>query len=302
MAGYSGGGGGAAGAVVTLPEARQDLFFGRMARVSATEIQLQRYAGKDVEVNGELVEIPAGGISMLNSDNTIDATGGDSGGSLASSTLYYIYVSNSSATFAPSDLRASTTAPSLFNGVRYLGTSGNAANWRFVGWVETDSSSEFVDTAGSGSTAGARLVINYYNRLPLPIQAVPNFPSSYTTASTSYVQANGGVGGTIRFISNGEDGVWFSSHQVGSSSAPPAGGAVGVGVDSTTVPDADSVQYEEVTGTSYSSGAASTRFLAEGVHTLDLLIRRLAGGTATFLSQSGVVGTKGTYLQAMVMG
>jgi hypothetical protein len=72
----------------------------------------------------------------LDTDNLIDSSGDDSGGT-GTTGLHAVYLSNSSASYAASSLRASTTTPTwdTDNGHYSLGTSGNSKNWRFVGWL-----------------------------------------------------------------------------------------------------------------------------------------------------------------------
>src|SRR5688572_2238125 len=114
-----------------------EVFQGRMQALGANQLVLQRYGGDVVEVNGENVSLGASGIALLPTDSLITSTGADNESGMAAATLYYIYVSNSSASPFPSDLRASEVPPTFRNGIKYLGLSDNAANWRFVGWVRT---------------------------------------------------------------------------------------------------------------------------------------------------------------------
>jgi hypothetical protein len=144
-----------------------DFFNARLNYTNSTQITLNSWGGRYVVVNGRLVDVSSG-LSCAPSNNLITATGADSGSGMpASAVLYYVYVSNSAASYAPSSLRCSSTSPSLYTGVKYLATTGNGANWRFVGWVKTNATPQFVNQAGS------RLVISYYNRLVLPLSQSP---------------------------------------------------------------------------------------------------------------------------------
>lgn len=220
-----------------IPEAelKKGVFQARMQRDSATQISLQRYKGRDIEINGKMLDPGAGGIAMATTDNRIDGTGADAGAALAALTLYYIYVSNEDATTFPSDLRASTVAPSLFNGVQYLGTSGNALNWRYVGMVYPNASTEFEDSLKK------RFIANYYNRQRKPLQTTPAYvndglATSISFTSLTYAELNGGTDDFVEFITHGEDavelildGAWFHSLTTESGNA-------GIGRSSTSQP------------------------------------------------------------------
>lgn len=220
---------------------------GRIQRDSATQVSLQRYTGDTVEVNGLNVSMGSSGLAFnaLTTD-TITSTGADSTSLVAASTLYYVYISNANATFLPSSLALSTTAYTSFNGVRYLGSSGNAANWRFVGWVRTNASSQFQDTPGK------RFVINYYNRRVLALyQDTLESTGTWTYSGTAWRQANANSNNQVEFIANGEDACFL---QVSAHASPGAAGSsaqIGVGVGSATVnsaklwfPDGGTASYE----------------------------------------------------------
>jgi hypothetical protein len=203
-----------------------------MQRDSATAFSLRPYKGNIVEVDEEKLIVPSAGLSRAPADNLISSTGTDSGGAMAASTLYYVYVSNSKASFSPSSIRASATAPSAFNGIESLAASGNGLNWRFVGWIRTDGSTQIVDTVVD------RLVINYYNRRPLPIQLRPGYvndglQTSFSLNSTTWVALNGGTGATASYIANGEDAVEFNA-AVTIGAQPSATMKAGIGDNSTT--------------------------------------------------------------------
>lgn len=280
---------------------------GRMERQSTTEIRLNRYVGDLIEVNGELVALGAGGLVCLTTDNLISATGTDSGGAMAASTLYYVYASNSSASFAPSDLRASATAPTRGTtagtsrlGIYYLADSGNGANWRFVGWVRTDGSTNFVDTTTD------RLIVNYYNRLDLSILLQPgyvddNATTSYTLASGTYVALNGGTGATASYIANGEDAV--TAYMAGSAD-PAAGQSINYGIGDNATTTAYGATLGNVTVRTH----AAIPFIsipAVGYRTLSL-IGSVSGGTTTIYADTdrdgGTTDPRATYLQGTVMG
>ena len=105
-----------------------------LKRDTSTQIVLQTISTplfkNTIYVNTQEVNIGSGKYFALGTDNLIDANGDNTGSaSISDNTLYYVYISNSLATYGALTLRASTSSPT--NG--YLNTSGNAANWRFVG-------------------------------------------------------------------------------------------------------------------------------------------------------------------------
>ncbi len=247
-------------------------FPARLQADTPLAVSLQRCQGDGIEVNGATVFVGAAGIAMDVTDNLIDAAGADAGGAVAASTLYYVYVSNASATTFPSDLRASATAPSSFNGVKYLGAAGNAANWRFVGWVRTTAGPVFEDNDTN------RLVVNYYHRRPARLLLRPgyvdnNSEDSYTMSNTSWAAVNGGAGASGSYISNGEDEVSFDSSFSAFMDANAAGGGVGIGDDTTTT----AVVAQVFAGggssisTTFSGGPSFHTTPAEGYRTVSLL-------------------------------
>lgn len=186
-------------------------FEARMQRDSATAISLRPYKGKSVVVNGEIVGTPTGGRSCANTDNLITATGANSGGAPTVNTLYYAYVSNGRASYASRSLRLSASAPTTLRGQKYLASSGNGANWRFVGWVRTISNG---GTPNFADSLTQRLVINYHNRRDLPMITCPGYVdgNNNTTfnesASATWKEIHAGTGdGHLDFVATGEDEV-----------------------------------------------------------------------------------------------
>jgi len=116
---------------------------GRLRRNSVTVFQLERPSDIEQYVvsNGERVSVATPLTNDVSSDNLINSTGANAGGTGGASTLHYAYVSNTQPAFAPGEVRLSTTAPT--NG--YLGTSGDALHWRFIGAVRIDGSSQIED-------------------------------------------------------------------------------------------------------------------------------------------------------------
>ncbi len=203
---------------------------GRIQRDSATQISLQRYSGDTIEVNGLNVSMGSSGLVFnATTTNTLNADGTDSGSKVVASTLYCVYVSNTSALAFPSSLSLSTQAYVSVNGVRYLGSSGNALNWRFIGWVRTNGSTQFQDTPGK------RFIVNYYNKRLLALyQDSLETTGTWTYSGTSWRQANANANNQVEFIANGEDACLL---QVSAHASPGALGSsaqVGLGLGSST--------------------------------------------------------------------
>lgn len=256
---------------------------GRLKFISTTEVRLERYKGDVVEVNGSNVSLGASGISVAPGDNLITSTGADAGASMAASTLYYLYVSNANASPFSSDLRASTTAPSLLNGVKYLGTSGNAANWRFVGYVRTNASTQFVDSETQ------RLVINYYNRRPLSLR-ITETTDSWTYSTATWRPWNNSTANRVEYISNDEDAVvlHFATY-VHYNAALVTNVAIGIGLDSTTAPSSLSIYPGTVVSSAATYGMVAATFCGnpgEGYHYLQLL--EIADRSTVFYGDAGV--------------
>ena len=242
------------------------------ARLDTTDgvsntLTLRQYAGNKVVVSGITVPIPNAGMSRNVADNLIDAAGADSGAPGAANTLYYVYISNQKASFSPSSIRLSSTAPSLVNGVKYLGSTGNALNWRFVGWVRLNATPNF---EFSDVYAG---IVNYYNRLLVRLFTCPGFVndgSSRDWAPPSpnvWTAFNNGVGNLLRFISNGEDAITLLM------SADGVGGGTnafsGIGIDGTkNVEAAADITNQQING--YNCPTYQSILFTEGVHTAEM--------------------------------
>jgi hypothetical protein len=174
--------------------------------------------------------------------------------------------------------------------VKYLGTSGNAANWRFVGWIRTNSSSQFEDSSTK------RFVVNYYNRRRLPL-SVQETTDSWTYTTTTWRAWNNNTANRVEFIANGEDSVAlaFSCN----ARNPTWGGthvACGIGLDSTTAPSTNSTSAGTLVGGAQSSGSNPGSSMSafydevpsEGYHYLQLLeISGNPGSTTTWYGDSG---------------
>jgi hypothetical protein len=190
--------------------ARQGIVGGRIKSIglSPVGLEVEVATGNVIEVSGELVSIADGsGTPLLTFDpltqHTILATGLDSTVLPSDLTLYHVYLSNSSASYAPSSLRLSLVAPTYLSGSPYLGTTGNAANWRYLGSVYQSSAGFYADTTSQ------RDVANLYNGVAKPLRACPgytddNAQTTYSLTKASWATMNAGADDFVTFVDLGE--------------------------------------------------------------------------------------------------
>lgn len=202
---------------------------------SATELLLARDKGKFYAVNGELEALDSPGFTITNTDNLISNTGADAGAAPAINNLYYVYVSSRHASFAPRQIRLSATAPSTTRGIEMLGTTGNALNWRFVGFVYAWSNG---GTVNFRNDEAARTVINRYNQRDLSLRGRPGYVNdnaitTFTKAPTAgWVLINGGVGDNIYYIDDGRNNaVCGCGAEIGIVDSAADFWYIGIGVD-----------------------------------------------------------------------
>lgn len=260
----------------------------RLQRTSSTGVQLLSCGGGLIEVNGEIVDVGAGKLCQT-SDNLIDGTGANAGAAMGASTIYYLYISNSLASYQPGQLKASTTVPTglasgsaLGSAVHpddfYLGTSGNARHWRFVGMLRTNGSTQFVDSTTQ------RFVRSYYNGLDLDLLTVPaysdgNSASSFTAISTNWTRANSGTGSTIEFLAFGFERVTLGVRALAGNSGASNATRIGIGLDSTT---SARVEGAHNGGTTVITMAADHVYTpALGYHYAEFLVC-VSAGTGTY--------------------
>lgn len=129
----------------------------RLSVVSTTSLKLAPYNGNNVIVNGVPLQLPPAGVSVSN-------------GSLAASTVYYVYLSGTTA--APVLALSTTTHVTGTNGVEVK--SGDATQ-TLVGMVATNASTQFTDSQAS------RLCLNWFNRRKLAGSAIG---TGFTTTAT----------------------------------------------------------------------------------------------------------------------
>ncbi len=191
----------------------EGLFEGYVVRSNGSNLRLDPDGGNRIHINGEILTIPAAGITVNVGDARIIADGTTAGASLAINTEYYLYVSNQRASFGSNSLRFSTVAPTLYRGVRYLGTSGNARHWRYVGRVRTISNAgnpEFADSVTQ------RLVSNWYNQRRKDLFVCPGYADD--SATTTWSESNqtnwtelhlggGGPGCHLEYIADGRHAI-----------------------------------------------------------------------------------------------
>lgn len=211
---------------------RQSLNAGRLEFSSASQLRLNAFAGQYLDVNEEaiLLDGSTAACQLAPTENLINSTGGDAGAAMTASTTYYVYRSNSGATTFPNDLRASSTAPADYRGDKYLAASGNGANWRFVGMVRTNASTQFTDNL---------LTISWLNRR-LRRQLSKETTDSWTYTTASWRGANNGASvWKVDFLSNGVDLV-RSVAFIGALQTS-GGSRFAIGLDSASSPAADSL-------------------------------------------------------------
>jgi hypothetical protein len=202
--------------------------------------------------------------------------------SVTASTLYYIYayLSGSTLTF---DI--STTAWTLQDGVRVK--TGDATR-RFVGWLYPLANNTAEDSGGAWNYAGNRCLVNYYHRVRVPIQTIPNYANdnaytTYTTTSTTYVAVTttGGAGATCNFISTGEDEVDFSVTAAGTNTTNGQTCEAGLGIDGNVVAANACAAIGTVALNNSAFGCTKAMLLSQGAHKAALYVC-VTAGTGTY--------------------
>lgn len=167
---------------------------------SKTSFEVVGYKGQYIRVNGELVDCINFSRVCGIASNLIDAAGADAGSAPVDDTTYWAYISNSQASFSPSGVRLSETPPSLLRGERYLGTSGNAQHWRFIGWVRPHGGNFVRDQKRC-------FLVNYFNPLDFSLIHIPGYsPGGEATyaapAGSTSNPFNGGVDCRVEWLNN----------------------------------------------------------------------------------------------------
>jgi len=131
----------------------------RLSVGSTTTLVLSPFNGRNVIVNGVPLQLPTGGVTY-----TI--------GALAASTVYYVYLSGTTA--APV-LNVSTTA--YATGTNGVTVKSGDATQTLVGMVRTNASTQFVDSITS------RTCINWFNRRKVVATTANTGPFSFTNTT-----------------------------------------------------------------------------------------------------------------------
>jgi len=124
---------------------------GRFERLNADTGRLVGLPGtsKKIEVNGEYTSLASNIERALTAGNyLLNADGSISTSNPAANTNYYAYLLGPGHSTNPNELRYSATAP---NSNGYLGTTGDAAHCRHVGWCGTDGSTQIADNMAVAS-------------------------------------------------------------------------------------------------------------------------------------------------------
>jgi len=139
---------------------RKGLAHGRFERKDADTGRLTGLAGtsKLIEVGGTYTSLASDIERALTAGNyLLNADGSISTNNPATDTNYYTYLLGPGHSTNPNELRYSETAP---NSNGYLGTTGDAAHCRHVGWLHTDGSTQIADetchSRFKGKTASVR--------------------------------------------------------------------------------------------------------------------------------------------------
>jgi hypothetical protein len=208
---------------------------GRIMYVDSATIEYATYVSNVLEVNGVNVQLGAIGdqtISCIDTDETINSSGVQTGLTPSNDTLYYAYVYNGADGSAPR-LRLSLAVPQIYAGIKYLNSSGAGINWRYVGVVAL--------TVGAfRDDLTARLIGNEYNKLPRPFFTCPgynnnNADTTYNlVSSATWTSLNGGTADHVLLCVTGEEPVNIFGTVAVSLSAGSTW-AIGVGCDTTLV-------------------------------------------------------------------
>jgi hypothetical protein len=177
---------------------------------------------------------------------------------------------------------------------------------RYLGTVRTSLADGRVD-----DSATKRFVWNYYNRTARRLFTAPGYVDdgavySYTTTSTSFIPANGGVGARVEFVLGVQEApVEVRLSQRAQNDTAGQNSWAGVGVDSTSSAVAATSVCSFTANLGFSSSLAYGFPAAPGYHHLNLLIR-VDGGTGTWFADGPRGGSAmdpyATWLEAILVG
>lgn len=199
-------------------------------------IAIAESRGRVDYVDATTIQMPFGNKAR-SFDNTILATGVDSGAPPAVDTFYEVYwsLSGGSLVLAPNGSSA------LVNDGTYRLAFSLATQQDFllVGWVQTiDDGAGLANFADDGAR---RYVASYWNRLWKPLFKCPGYADAGTQTNLAalnnavYGRINGGNGDAVGYIANGFEAAELKASFV-SNGALTAQCRVGIGDDSTTDP------------------------------------------------------------------
>lgn len=147
----------------------------------------------------------------------------------------------------------------------------------YLGYIRASAATTTEDTVTQ------RFVSNFFNRVARRLFVCPGYTdandyTSYTTTSTTFTQVNGGAGGTVKWLSDGETPFELKMYVLGTQGADSM--RIGMGIDSTTSPEAAAF----LTGSGINAPCGINRPIAEGYHTADMLVTNVTAATATLFS------------------
>ena len=266
----------------------------RLDYTNTTTLTLTPTGGNKIAITGVLETVSS--QTMVSGTTLISASGANLGTVMAASTLYYTYFSGVSASYAPQTLHPSATVPSLVNGVYYLGSSGNALNWRYVGWVKPTAALVFANSDTQ------RLVKSYYNRRPARMFLCLGYNNNDTLGSVSLNSNPWAVHSSVasphfEFIADGDETVEVDCVIHWSNDAQDS--YVSVALDSTT--DALNAGYL-VMSTKGVTESHNRLVPSAGYHYLNLMYRTTGARTAyiDFARNGSVADTPASYISANV--
>jgi hypothetical protein len=155
---------------------------GRLIRTSATQLKFSPFAGNKIKINGNIYDIPTGGIAGL--ANTGVFVNSVAGQNLAASTVYKVYA-QITAGVVTGHFNTVGHRPSQASGNEGVEVGWDGAtefpNLTLIGIIRTNSSSQFVDTATQ------RFVRTWFNRAAMPLR---NHLTAEAVRIAAYVSSN----------------------------------------------------------------------------------------------------------------
>lgn len=232
----------------------------RLSVASANTLLLAPLNGTSLNIAGVQRTIPAAGVTYV--------------GTLAASTLYYVYAMWTGSAIALYLSALGWQYDANGRAVLFDGSNQQQA-YRLVGMVRTSASSQFVDATN------ARGCLNFFNRRTLPLTVA----ISNTTGSTTPAALIGG----LSFLSWGDETTDFRLSGYGVNSAAGMTAFASVTIDGTAV--ATTAAGQASAASSYIGLAQSFgNVIAEGAHTVNVTGSVAGSGSASFtLTLSGLI-------------